>query len=72
MGLLLISLVVGIIQYQRYVRKQYAHNYVVALYGIKSGMNLTGLISGRQLLPYGQIVGKEVKSDSQFGELCER
>jgi hypothetical protein len=38
--LLLASLVVGTVQYRNSKRKQYVHNYVLALYGIKSGMNL--------------------------------
>lgn len=44
MFLLLITLAAGIVQYRSYVRRQYAHNYVQALYVIKSGMNLGEMI----------------------------
>lgn len=42
--LLLVSLVAGIMQHRSHLRKQYAQNYVRALYTIKSGMNLGEMI----------------------------
>lgn len=44
MFLLLISLVVGIVQYRSYMKKHYTQKYVVALYGINSGMSLAGKV----------------------------
>jgi hypothetical protein len=44
MLLLLISLVIGIVHHRSQVRRQYAHNYVQALYIIKSGMHLDEMI----------------------------
>lgn len=44
MSLLLISLVVGIVQNRSNVRREYAHNYIQALYVIKSGMNLGEMV----------------------------
>lgn len=43
-SLLLISLVVGIVQNRSNVRREYAHNYIQALYVIKSGMNLGEMV----------------------------
>lgn len=44
MFLLLILLVVAMVQNQRDVRREYAHNYIQALYVIKSGMNLGEMV----------------------------
>lgn len=42
--LLLISLVAGIVQYRSHVQKHYSQNYVLALYVMKSGMNLGEMV----------------------------
>lgn len=42
--LLLVSVVAGIMQHRSHLRRQYAQNYVRALYTIKSGMNLGEMI----------------------------
>lgn len=42
--LLLISLAAGIVHYQNHMRRQYSQNFVLALYVIKSGMNLGEMI----------------------------
>ena len=42
--LLLISLAIWTVQHRSYLQEQYAQKYVVALYGINSGMNLTGMV----------------------------
>lgn len=44
MFLLLISLVAGIVQYRNHLQKHYTQNYVLALYVIKSGMNLGEMV----------------------------
>jgi len=42
--LLLALVVVGTVLYRSHMQKNYSHNYVLALYGIKSGMNLAGVV----------------------------
>lgn len=42
--LLLISLAAGIVNYQNHMQRQYSQNFVLALYVIKSGMNLGEMI----------------------------
>lgn len=42
--LVLLALVVGVVRQRMSVRSQYAHNFVQALYGIKSGMNLGKMV----------------------------
>ncbi|HIJ94832.1 MAG TPA: hypothetical protein HPP94_03655 [Desulfuromonadales bacterium] len=45
-GALIAALLVAfaLVQYQRSVRKQYTQNFILALYGIKSGISLTTLV----------------------------
>ncbi|HEX2767874.1 MAG TPA: hypothetical protein VHN12_01205 [Geobacteraceae bacterium] len=40
----IVSLVAGIAQYRSHLKRHYLQNYVLALYGIKSGMEMTGRI----------------------------
>ena len=44
MFIVLIAVVVGITQYRRYEQRQYAYNYVQALYVINSGMHLVDML----------------------------
>ncbi|MBW4057124.1 MAG: hypothetical protein HIU83_17385 [Proteobacteria bacterium] len=76
MFLLLTSLVVGIVRYKGYVRSQYAHNYVQALYIIKSGMNMGEMVCDGTFNAWRGIessstpevshVGPEARDDLQF------
>lgn len=42
--LLLTSLAIWTVQHRNYLKDHYSQRYVVALYGINSGMNLTGMV----------------------------
>lgn len=64
MLLLLISLVVGIGQYRTLLQKEYTQKYVVALYGINSGMNLTGMIFDGKYKAWKEGVSVEISASS--------
>lgn len=76
MFLLLISLVAGIVRYKSYMRVQYAHNYVQALYVIESGMNLGERICNGTFnawrgvksssAPGASGIGPQARADLQF------
>ncbi|MDD2732321.1 MAG: hypothetical protein PHF56_00145 [Desulfuromonadaceae bacterium] len=50
---------IGIIQYQNSVQKQYTQNFILALYGIKSGMSMTGMICAGEYSAWKEGVPSE-------------
>lgn len=66
MLLLLIALIVGIAQYRSSMQKNYAQKYVVALYGINSGMNLTGMVFEGKYKAWKDGVSLEISAASDI------
>lgn len=42
--IIILMIAIGIVQYRNYLQRQYAQNFITALYGINSGMNLAGVV----------------------------
>jgi len=67
MFLLLISLAAGIVQYRSNMQKQYSQNYVLALYVMKSGMNLGEMVCNGTYNDWRGVEPSTVPKDDGIG-----
>lgn len=62
--LFMVSLAVGIMQYRSFLQKDYTQKFVVALYGINSGMNLAGMVCDGKYKAWKEGVSIEISESS--------
>lgn len=65
--IVLVSLVVGAVQYRTLLKKKYAQRYVLALYGIKSGMALADKVCEGKNKDW--VKGEPVNAPTYFSEI---
>lgn len=63
--LLLALVVMGTVQYRSHLQKNYSKDYVLALYGIKSGMHLAGLVCEGKYQTWKDGVSSDTSTSSR-------